>query len=119
MRISLGYPTPDEELAIVRDQQHGHPLASLRPVVTTAQVRSLQRAVEDVYVDDVMVNELLLGELLTNSRRIGVLTIDLGDRHHDRNLSDARVTDRLDGLRHHTVIGRNNEDRDVGDVRAA
>ena len=64
-------------------------------------------------------NELLLGELLTNSRRIGVLTIDLGDRHHDRNLSDARVTDRLDGLRHHTVIGRNNEDRDVGDVRAA
>src|SRR5689334_17905749 len=37
MRISLGYPTPEEELAIVQDQQHGHPLTELRPVVTTAE----------------------------------------------------------------------------------
>jgi MoxR-like ATPase len=54
MRISLGYPTPDEELAIVRDQQHGHPLGSLRPVVSTAEVRRLQDAVGDVYVDELI-----------------------------------------------------------------
>jgi MoxR-like ATPase len=54
MCISLGYPTPDEELAIVRDQQHGHPLDDLQPVVTTAEVRALQRAVEDVYVDELI-----------------------------------------------------------------
>jgi MoxR-like ATPase len=54
MCISLGYPTPEEELAIVRDQQHGHPLGSLRPVVSTAEVRRLQGAVEDVYVDELI-----------------------------------------------------------------
>jgi MoxR-like ATPase len=54
MRISLGYPTPEDELAIVRDQQHGHPLADLRPVVTTAEVKALQRAVENVYVDELI-----------------------------------------------------------------
>jgi MoxR-like ATPase len=54
MCISLGYPTPDEELAIVRDQQHGHPLGSLRPVVSTAEVRRLQDAVGDVYVDELI-----------------------------------------------------------------
>jgi MoxR-like ATPase len=54
MRISLGYPTPEEELAIVRDQQHGHPLGELRPVVTTREVKALQRAVEDVYVDELI-----------------------------------------------------------------
>jgi MoxR-like ATPase len=54
MRISLGYPTPEEELAIIRDQQHGHPLGGLRPVVTTAEVTALQRAVQDVYVDELI-----------------------------------------------------------------
>jgi MoxR-like ATPase len=54
MCISLGYPTPEEELAIVRDQQHGHPLGSLRPVVSTAEVRRLQDAVGDVYVDELI-----------------------------------------------------------------
>jgi MoxR-like ATPase len=54
MCISLGYPTPEEELAIVRDQQHGHPLGDLRPVVTTVEVKALQRAVEDVYVDELI-----------------------------------------------------------------
>jgi MoxR-like ATPase len=54
MRISLGYPAPEEELAIVRDQQHGHPLGSLGPVVTKEEVRTLQRAVEDVYVDELL-----------------------------------------------------------------
>jgi MoxR-like ATPase len=54
MRISLGYPSPDDELAIIRDQQHGHPLGALGPVVTKEQVRALQRAVEDVYVDELL-----------------------------------------------------------------
>jgi MoxR-like ATPase len=54
MCISLGYPTPDEELAIVRDQKHGHPLAELRPVATTVEVKALQRAVEEVYVDELI-----------------------------------------------------------------
>jgi MoxR-like ATPase len=54
MRISLGYPTPEEELAIVQDQQHGHPLADLHPVVTTMEVEALQRAVQDVYVDELI-----------------------------------------------------------------
>jgi MoxR-like ATPase len=54
MCISLGFPTPEEELTIVRDQQHGHPLGSLRPVVSTAEVRRLQNAVGDVYVDDLI-----------------------------------------------------------------
>jgi MoxR-like ATPase len=54
MRISLGYPTPEEELAIVRDQKHGHPLGELQPVVTTAEVQALQHAVEDVYIDELI-----------------------------------------------------------------
>ena len=35
-------------------QRHGHPLAALEPVVSADEVRALQRAVEDVYVDELI-----------------------------------------------------------------
>jgi MoxR-like ATPase len=54
MRISLGYPSPDDELEIIRDQQHGHPLRTLGPVVNRAEIEALQRAVAEVYVDELI-----------------------------------------------------------------
>ena len=35
-------------------QRHGHPIEALKPVVSADDVRLLQRAVEDVYVDDLL-----------------------------------------------------------------
>jgi MoxR-like ATPase len=54
LRTSLGYPDEDEELRIVQDQRGGHPLDSLRPVVSLADVLELQEAVDDVYVDPIV-----------------------------------------------------------------
>ena len=45
--------SPDAVL-IVRDQRNGHPLGRLRPVIGLAELRNLQRAIEDVYVDDLL-----------------------------------------------------------------
>ena len=50
---------------------------------------------------------------------IGVVAVDLGDRDDDRDFGRARVADRLDRLRHDTVVGGDHEDRDVGRLRAA
>ena len=54
LQAALGYPEEQEEMAIVRAQRHGHPLASVDPVVAADGVRALQRAVEDVYVDELV-----------------------------------------------------------------
>jgi MoxR-like ATPase len=54
LRLSLGYPGEDEELRIVREQRHGHPLDSLEPVVSLAEISELRRAGEDVYVDPLL-----------------------------------------------------------------
>jgi MoxR-like ATPase len=51
LRTALGYPRAEDELQIVLDQRHGHPLDALRPAVTIDEVRELQRTVEDVYID--------------------------------------------------------------------
>jgi MoxR-like ATPase len=54
LRTALGYPGEDEELAIVEGQLRAHPLASLRPVLSLAEVRALRDAVHDVYIDPVL-----------------------------------------------------------------
>ncbi|HEY5057567.1 MAG TPA: AAA family ATPase [Gaiellaceae bacterium] len=54
LRAALGYPHADEEVSIVLAQRHGHPIEALRPAVTTEELRAIQRAVEDVYVDELL-----------------------------------------------------------------
>src|SRR5881409_2618037 len=54
IRTTLGYPSEDEEVSIIVAQRHGHPLGDLQPALTADELRALQAAVEDVYVDDLM-----------------------------------------------------------------
>lgn len=54
VRTALGYPGAENELRIMRDQRHGHPIASLDPVVGVEEVRELRRALEDVYIDELI-----------------------------------------------------------------
>jgi len=54
LRLSLGYPQEEDELGVLRDQRHGHPLDLLRPVVALEDVEALQDAVEDVYIDELV-----------------------------------------------------------------
>jgi hypothetical protein len=45
--------------------------------------------------------------------------VDLVHRDDDRNAGRSRVIDRLDGLRHDPVVGRDDQNRDVGHLGAA
>jgi MoxR-like ATPase len=54
VKTALGYPGVEDELKIIREQLDGHPLTRVRPVLTVAEVRELQRAVRDVYSDDLV-----------------------------------------------------------------
>jgi MoxR-like ATPase len=51
LRTSLGYPSVEEEVRILDEQTHGHPLGRLRPVVGLEDLRALREAVEEVYID--------------------------------------------------------------------
>jgi MoxR-like ATPase len=52
LTISLGYPLPDDEIAILSGHQREHPLDNLRPVITIDDLRAAQDRVRGVYVDD-------------------------------------------------------------------
>jgi MoxR-like ATPase len=54
LRATLGYPGESEELLVLRDQRHGHPLDGLAAVVSLEEVVGLRRACEDVYLDELL-----------------------------------------------------------------
>ena len=63
-------------------------------------------------------HELVLGELREHALRVGVVLVDLVDRHDDRHLGRLGVVDRLDRLRHDAVVGGDDEHDDVGGLGA-
>ncbi|MBV8562856.1 MAG: AAA family ATPase [Actinobacteria bacterium] len=73
LQLELGYPHADDELRIVQDQRHGHPLRDLRPVVSLRDVEDLQRAVEEVYVD-VLIQEWLVA-LVRATRELEIIEL--------------------------------------------
>ncbi len=67
MRISLGYPSPGDEIAILNSQQITHPLERIEQVITIEDLLAAQEAVKNIHVDD-LVKEYIV-ELVTASRK--------------------------------------------------
>jgi MoxR-like ATPase len=59
VRLSLGYPTLDEEGNMLERLQKSHPIDDLGPVVQAADVLACQEAVREVYVDEKVRHYLL------------------------------------------------------------
>ena len=51
MRISMGYPSFEEELSVIEGQEKTHPIDLLEAVATSDNVIKLQDAAKDIYVD--------------------------------------------------------------------
>jgi len=52
VRLSLGYPSFDEESAMLTNLQMGHPIDTIGSVVPAAEVVNCQEAIRSVHVDD-------------------------------------------------------------------
>jgi len=52
VRLSLGYPSIDEEGKMLQRMQHGHPIDDIQPVAKAEDILAAQAAIRDVHVDD-------------------------------------------------------------------
>jgi MoxR-like ATPase len=73
LQTTLGYPTLEDEMAVVQSQRHGHPLDRLEPVVDVSDLRRAQDAVGDVYVDPILQRWLI--ELVRSTRELELVTV--------------------------------------------
>ena len=54
MRISLGYPSADEEVSIMDDRENVEPIDNLEPSCEPMDIVALQRYTDTVYIDDLV-----------------------------------------------------------------
>jgi len=51
LRLKLGYPQPIEEIVILDEQKRSHPLEEIEDVCSVDELRELQAAVREIYID--------------------------------------------------------------------
>jgi len=54
MRVSLGYPTPEQQMAILDAQQFIHPIENLEQVTDTEELVEMQELLKSVYSDSLV-----------------------------------------------------------------
>lgn len=69
MRLTMGYPQRDDELAILRSARLGYDAIAVNPVVTRAEVLAMQALVGKIFVEDSVLDYLL--RLITATRTEG------------------------------------------------
>ncbi|MBI5563612.1 MAG: AAA family ATPase, partial [Chloroflexi bacterium] len=67
LRLRLGYPDPQHELAVLDSQQRAHPIDSLGQVVSKEELLGAQAAIREMYVD-VLVKTYII-EVVTRTRK--------------------------------------------------
>jgi MoxR-like ATPase len=59
LRIRLGYPQPIEEVVILDEQKRSHPLEELDVVCSVDELRAMQAAIRDIYVDSTLADYIV------------------------------------------------------------
>ncbi len=65
IRLTMGYPSPEHEMEILRRREQGNPLESVRPAAGTKELLAMQELVERVYICDEIYQYILSLSLAT------------------------------------------------------
>ena len=52
VRLSLGYPSPKDEIAMVRDRQGADPMQQIQPVISAQELTNLQEQVQNTFIGE-------------------------------------------------------------------
>jgi MoxR-like ATPase len=89
MRLSIGYPSRDDELSILREEDHDRLLDQLGPVATAADITAMADAAQKVHVAPAMASYLV--DLAERSRGSALFSLGMSPRASLGLLRAARV----------------------------
>ncbi len=111
VRLSLGYPSKEEEGKMLEMLRQEHPIESLEAVVSADEVIACQRAIRDVYVD-AKVRDYVV-ELVRNTREHDDIALGGSPR---ASIALCRAAQALAGIRGHDFVLPDDVKRMAGPV---
>ncbi len=94
-RVSMGYPHPDAEMAMLADHSGHDPLDALRPVSTATEVRALIDATQSIHVSDAVRRYAV--DLVNATRTCTDLALGASPRAALQLLRTAKAQSALEG----------------------
>lgn len=95
LRVSLGYPTPEEEREILSRLEKEHPIETLQQVVSPEEINRFKQAARAVYVENSL--RAYIVELVSRTRRHSALAMGASPRGSIALFQAARVLTVLRG----------------------
>ena len=78
IRISMGYPTMEEEMRLIKERQEVNPIDYIEEIVSKQEVLEMQEQVRAVYMDDKVLK--YLSQIVDATRRHSMLSLGVSPR---------------------------------------
>ncbi len=95
LRLRMGYPKPMEEIVILDEQKRRHPIEELRQVIDAEELRQLQAATKETYVDQAVAEYIV--RLTGATREHGDVYLGASPRGSINLYRAAQATAAMDG----------------------
>jgi len=96
LRFSLGYIPPEQEVGMLSDQLHGHPLRMVTPCATTQDILNLRSASQDIRISEEMKRYIV--DLVRATRDREGVRIGASPRASLSLMQTARTLALMDGM---------------------
>ncbi|MBQ4463896.1 MAG: MoxR family ATPase [Eubacterium sp.] len=78
IRISMGYPSMEEELRLIKERQDTNPLDSVREIISKKELVAMQEQVRQIHVDDKVL--VYLSRIVDGTRNHAMLSLGVSPR---------------------------------------
>ncbi len=78
IRISMGYPTMEEEMRLIKERQETNPLDSVREIISKRELVAMQEQVKQIHVDDKVLT--YLSRIVDGTRNHAMLSLGVSPR---------------------------------------
>lgn len=78
MKLSIGYPSYEDEMEIIKLQREKHPIEDLKSVSSLEEVLDLQEKIKEVYVDETIIQYIL--DIINATRRHSDIVVGASPR---------------------------------------
>ena len=78
LKLSMGYPSPAEELNIIKARKGENPIKNVRPILTRDELREIREMVTTVHIDDELYQYIVT--LITATRKHPALSLGASPR---------------------------------------
>ncbi len=78
IRISMGYPTMEEEMRLIKERQDINPLDFIREIISKKELLQMQDQVKQIYVDDKVLS--YLSKIVDATRNHSMITLGVSPR---------------------------------------